>query len=482
MPHDRASDLSTPLCVDLDGTLLKSDVLVESLFAMLRQNFLFVLLLPFWLLRGKAHLKQQIADRADIDVALLPYNGPFLEYAQQQAASGRRLVLVTASNRKFAEQIATHLGVFSDVVASDSRRNVSGSTKAGLLVERFGEMGFDYAANAMVDVTVWRHARYALLINPEPGVESATRALGNLDRVFQDRDGGIAAYFKAVRPHQWLKNLLVFVPLLAAHRLLEWPLLRDACLAFVAFSLCASSVYLLNDLLDLSADRGHPRKRLRPFAAGTIRPMFGAGLIPILLLASLLVAATLTPQFVMVLGAYYICTVAYSVYLKRLVLIDVMLLAGLYTLRVIGGAAAVGILPSFWLLALSMFMFLSLALVKRGAELSTYRRLNESSGGGRGYRVSDLEYLHSMGTASGYGAVLVTALYINDAAVLDLYSRPYLLWPVCPLLLYWVSRIWLKTGRGEMHDDPLVFAIKDRQSQLIGLAIFAIGWAASVVG
>ena len=357
----------------------------------------------------------------------------------------------------------------------------SGATKARCLVERFGERGFDYAANAPVDVAIWRRARRALLINPERGVESAARRLGNLERVFDDRRGGIGAYLRAMRPHQWLKNLLVFVPLVAAHQAMEWSLLRDAALAFAAFSLCASSVYLLNDLIDLPADRAHPRKREREFAAGNIRPLYGAALVPLLLLCSALVASRLSALFIAVLAIYYVSTVAYTFYLKRLVLVDVVVLAGLYTLRVLAGAAAVMLMPSFWLLALCMFMFLSLALVKRSAELIAVRGQQAITPVGRGYRVTDLEYLHSMGTASGYMAVLVTALYINDGALSQGYRHPQVLWLVCPPLLYWVSRIWLKVGRGEMHDDPLVFAVKDRQSQLIGLVIMAVAWVAAVL-
>lgn len=475
---DRDDFNEPPLCIDLDGTLIKSDILIESLFAMLKENFFLVFLLPLWLLRGKAYLKDQIAQRATVEVRLLPYHAGFLDFAKAQRAAGRKLVLATASHRRYAEQIASHLGVFDDVLASDATRNLSGSVKAQLLIARFGERGFDYAANAPVDVAIWRHARWAILVNPEPGAEAAARALGNVERVFDDRRGGLTPYLAAIRVHQWLKNLLVFVPLLAAHRITEWELFFDACLAFVAFSLCASSVYLLNDLLDLPADRAHPRKRERPFAAGTVRPIAGAALIPLLLLASLLVCVALPAIFSLVLLVYYACTVAYSFYLKRVVLVDVLVLAGLYTLRVIGGAAAVYVEPSFWLLALSMFMFMSLALVKRSAELYVQRAREVKRAKGRGYRTSDLEYLHSMGTASGYMAVLVVALYINGEAVAQGYQHPYMLWLVCPLLLYWVSRMWLKAGRGEMHDDPLVFAVKDRQSQLIALAVFAAAWAA----
>ncbi len=405
IPLENDLENGTPLCIDLDGSLIKSDILIESVFALLKKNFLYIFLLPVWLSRGKAYLKDQIAQRAEVDVTLLPYNEGLLGYISAARDAGREVILATASHRKYAEQIATHLGFFSAIIATDATQNVSGHTKARLLTERFGEGGFDYAGNAPIDLEIWRKSRRAVLVNPERGVETAARALGNVEKVIDDRRGGIGPYIKAIRAHQWLKNLLVFVPLLAAHRLSEWNLFVDACLAFIAFSLCASSVYLLNDLLDLPADRAHPRKRLRPFAAGTIRPMYGAALIPTLLLASILVCLALPGLFFVVLMVYYAFTVAYSFYLKRVVLVDVLVLAGLYTLRVIGGAAAVLVEPSFWLLALSMFMFMSLALVKRSAELYVQRARDEKTAAGRGYRVTDMEYLHSMGTASGYLAV-----------------------------------------------------------------------------
>jgi 4-hydroxybenzoate polyprenyltransferase len=443
------------------------------------QNPLAALLTPFWLLDGKARLKTEIARRTDIDIALLPYNKRLLDYLQQQRAAGRRLVLATASPARHANQVAEHLGLFDEVLATEDGINLSGAEKSRLLVESFGENGFDYAGNGRPDLAVWRHARRALLVDPEPGVTRAARNLVTVDTVIENGRPGFGDYLKALRIHQWAKNILVFVPLLGAHRIGETDLLVNAVIAFFAFSLCASSVYLLNDLLDLPADRAHPNKRQRPFAAGTVPLVHGVIMVPVLLLTAFALALLLPPLFVLVLGLYYLGTLSYSFWLKRVVLVDVLLLAGLYTLRVLAGAAAVEIVTSFWLLAFSVFLFLSLALAKRHAELKVLLLHGSGKTQGRGYHASDLEALLSLGTASGYMAVLVLALYINSDEIQVLYSRPEVIWLLCPLLLYWISRVWLGAHRGKLHDDPVVFAMKDKVSRLVILIAVAIVLAAS---
>ena len=349
--------------VDLDGTLIRTDILVESTFALLKQNILFVFLLPIWLFRGKAHLKHEIAARVNIDAEQLPYQEEFLHFLKCEHGSGRRLVLATASNEKYAEAISRNLCIFEEVLSSNATVNLSGRRKLARLRESFGDQGFDYAANAKVDLPVWRAAHSALLVNPERGVRKAAERQGEVAHIFDDRkDNTLKIYLKAMRLHQWLKNLLIFIPLLMAHRLNEPVLLGQALLGFLSFGLCASSVYLLNDLLDLPQDRAHPTKRLRPFAAGSIPIVNGALLIPGLLVAAFAVAIFLPIEFVGVLGLYYVTTLAYSLRLKRAALVDVLTLAALYTMRIIAGAAAVSVVPSFWLLAFSMFLFLSLAL------------------------------------------------------------------------------------------------------------------------
>ena len=467
------------MCVDLDGTLLRTDVLVESWFVLLKRNVLSAALAPFWLVNGKARLKHEIALRADLDIQNLPYNKAFLDHLNNQHSQGRRLVLATATNEKYANQVAQHLGIFESVMASDAQTNLSGEQKHRLLVQRFGVGGFDYAGNARSDLLVFPGARRAILVEPEPGVERAAKQVSKYVDLFRSDLKSLRAYLRALRPYQWLKNLLVFVPIAAAHRLGEPGLLEEAFMAFAAFSLCASSVYLLNDLIDLPADRAHARKRQRPFASGAASVKVALMLIPALLMASVAIAAWLSPAFLAVLAGYYVLTLAYSLWLKGKVMLDVLLLAALYTIRILAGAAAASIMPSFWLLAFSMFLFLSLAMVKRYAELLELLNSGSESAKGRGYQVVDLVTVQSLGAAAGYCAVLVLALYMNSDDVRVNYVHPEAIWLLCPLLLYWISRMWQRAGRGLMHDDPLVFALMDRISLWVGVASAMVVLAAS---
>lgn len=460
---------TTPLCVDLDGTLIRSDVLLESLVLLIKRNPLYLLLVPFWLLRGKAALKAQIASRVKLNPAALPYDRELLSWLESERATGRSIWLCTATNRKFAEEIAAHLGLFAGVLASDHESNLAGEAKATQLVERFGDRGFDYCGNERRDLAIWRRARSAIVVNASSQLERQAAKLTELAKTFPVRSRPLRAAIRALRPHQWAKNALIVVPLLAAHRVSDPGALLEGLLAFVAFSLCASSVYLLNDLLDLEADRAHPRKSKRPFAAGDLSLLAGLLLAPCLLAAAVAIAAVLPQKFWLVLGTYYTLTCAYSFLLKSFVIVDALALAGLYTLRIIAGAAAVSVPLSFWLLLFSVFLFLSLAFVKRFAELENLRRRQRLKAAGRGYHVEDLSLLQSLGTASGYLSVLVLALYINSPDIQALYSQPKVVWGLCVLMLYWISRVWMKAQRGEMHDDPVVFALKDRQSLAVGI-------------
>lgn len=456
---------SIPLCIDLDGTLLNSDLLLESALAQVKQAPLAVLNWPRWLMGGKANLKAEIAARVELDIDTLPYNQELLAFLQEQKAQGRTLVLVTASHHKFAELIANHLGLFDEVLATDGERNLAGPHKAETLVERYGERGFDYAGNSAVDLAVWKHARRALVVNASSSIAQQASAVCEVERVFSPSAKPWRHWIKELRLYQWLKNTLIFVPLAAGHAWDQPDKLLLALLAFLSFGLCASSVYLLNDLLDLSADRRHPRKCRRPFAAGTLPIAQGVAAIPILLTTAFGLSLLITPEFTIALATYYVFTLAYSLRLKQSLMLDAIVLAGLYTLRIIAGAAAVNIMPSFWLLAFSMFLFLSLALVKRYSELWTMRERGELSARGRGYHVDDLGVLQSLGAAAGYLAVLVLALYVNSETSRELYGQPMVIWLLCPVLLYWISRVWLVTHRGEMHDDPILFALTDPQSR-----------------
>ncbi len=465
-----------PLCVDLDGTLLRSDLLVESTLALLAQRPWLLFLLPFWLLRGKANLKRQVASRVTIDPAHLPYDERVV--ALLRAPPGRTRVLCTASDEELVRPVADYLGCFETVIASDGERNLAGKHKGQALVDRFGERGFDYAGNASVDLSVWARANAALVVNAGKGLAAAAARQCPVQLHLPPQTGGLRTWLRALRVHQWLKNLLVFIPLLASHRMFDPAALVAAAAGFLAFGLCASGVYLLNDLLDLPSDRQHPRKRLRPFAAGTLPLLQGALLAPLLTLAGLVLAWWAEPKFAAVLAAYYALTLGYSLRLKRVVMLDVILLAALYTVRIIGGTVVIGATLSFWLLAFSMFIFLSLALLKRYVELSAMLADGKISAAGRGYAVDDLPLLQSLGAAAGYLAVLVLALYINSPESVTLYQHPQVLWLLCPLMLYWVSRTWVIAHRGGMDDDPVVFAATDRVSQVVGVLCAGIAlWA-----
>lgn len=458
-----------PLCVDLDGTLIKTDVLVESLFVLLRLGLWHIVLFPAWLTRGKAHFKDQVARRVDLDPEGLPYRQKLLDYLREQRESGRRLVLATASNEKPARLIADHLGLFDAVLASTDQTNLSGKEKGARLLNEFGERGFDYAGNARVDLEIWKHARSAILVNPDAHLRAQAERSSSIERIFDDEPNKTNGLLRAMRPHQWLKNLLLFGHLAAAHQVGQPELLLATLLAFVSFCLCTSSMYLLNDLLDLPSDRKHPSKRHRPFASGSLSVVQGVIMVPVLLVAAIALALMLPATFVGVLLLYCGITIAYSIRLKQVEVLDVLILAGLYALRVLAGAAAVAEIPSFWLLALCMFLFLSLAMVKRYSELLEMRKLGEEGGWGRSYQLADLDTLATLGATSGYMAVLVLALYINSDKVTQIYSYPLAIWLICPLLLYWISRVWIETRRGKMHSDPVIFAIRDRASRWVAL-------------
>jgi 4-hydroxybenzoate polyprenyltransferase len=469
-----------PLCVDLDGTLIRGDTLHESILLLLKSSVWHFLLLPIWLLKGRAHFKARIAARVSLDARFLPYDQALIAELAAQRAAGRSIVLATAANETVAQGVAEHLGVFDRIFASDSTNNLKGSRKAERLVAAYGERGFDYIGDSAADLKVWAVARNALLARPARALERRFEATGRrFERVYGTSPGPslLSQLPRMLRLHQWLKNGLIFVPLVTSLSFLRIDFLLKGALAFLIFSLCASSVYITNDLLDLASDRRHARKRLRPFASGNVSIPAGIVLASVLLLVGgLLAFEFMPPLYIAVLVAYMVATLAYSFYLKGVVLVDVLILAGLYTSRIIAGAFAVGIEPSFWLLAFSMFVFLSLALIKRFSELQEAAKAGVVWIAGRGYKSTDIQLLMSFGTAAGYVAVLVLALYINSDEVRLLYARPHVLWLLCPLLLYWIARMWIQAERSNMHDDPLVFAARDR----ITYAVAALGGAAIV--
>lgn len=472
--HTASQNLPPPLVVDLDGTLVTTDLLVESVMLLLRQNPLAILKLPLWLSHGKAWFKHRVAEEVLPDVEALPYHRELLAYLQEEKTRGRSLILATASDRRIADAVADKLGLFEAVYASDGRINLSGEAKRQKLEQDFGEQGFDYAANGYRDLAVWQGARNAVLVNPTTGLAGRLESRIAVERVFERPGSELSALLQALRPHHWLKNTLVFVPLAAAHRLYELDLLWYAFLTFVAFSLCASSIYIINDLLDLPSDRHHPHKKDRPMASGRLPLLHAMAVVPVMLLFAALIGLALHPLVAAILGFYVVLMVAYSQRLKDLAILDVLVLASGYTLRVLAGAAAVQIPPSPWLIAFSGFLFFSIALTKRYAELVTMRVMEGAKAHARAYVLQDRELIAALGVASGHVAVLVLALHINSAMTHELYSRYELIWLVCGLLLYWVSHLWLMAHRGRMHDDPLVFAIKNKVSLMLLIAMAAI--------
>ncbi|QJR12377.1 hypothetical protein DSM104443_03463 [Usitatibacter rugosus] len=454
-----ASADPVPLCVDLDGTLVKSDMLLESLVAALKRRPLLAFALPFWLARGRAALKHELAMRADaIDVAVLPYDEAVLQRLRDAREQGRTVVLATAADSTIAQRIADHLGLFQTVLASDGVKNLKREAKARELVARYGEKGFDYVGEDRHDVPIWNHAREAIDVKRKTNPVRAVR--------------------RGTRAYQWAKNLLVFVPLLTAHR---WDAASiSACsLAFVAFCLVASAVYLANDLADLQDDRRHPTKRTRAIASGELPIGAALLLLPLLVAGAALIAWRLPPAFGALLVTYIVANLAYSLVLKRVAILDVFVLAGLYTLRLLAGAAAIDVPVSPWLLAFSLFLFLSLALAKRYVEVDSVLARDEEKVGGRGYHAGDGPLVAMLGTASGYLAVLVFALYVTSPQVAALYKAPGVLGFAIPLLLYWISRVWLLAHRGALHEDPLLFALRDRASYIVGALVLVTMLAAT---
>ncbi len=462
------------LVVDLDGTLIRSDMLFETFWAALSKTWTALLVAPISLTGGRAALKRRLCAMASVEPASLPYNRDVIAYIERWRASGGRSAIVTASDQTLADAVAAHLGLFDEAHGSDGRRNLKGQAKAQFLVEHFGEGGFTYVGDASTDLPVWAKASKAITVNALPSLRARVNVLAPGAEHLTSSGAGIKPYIKALRPHQWLKNTLLFVPMIAAHAFSP-EMFWQSALAFVAFSLIASGVYVLNDLLDLAADRAHPRKRLRPFASGDLPIAHGTWMAPALLLLGLAFAAALGWLFFLLMLGYFVATSAYSLDLKRRVIIDVCMLAGLYTARIVAGGAATGIPLSVWLLAFSIFFFFSLAAMKRYAELVDGVAAGQIKTHGRGYHIDDLPLFGTMMLASGYVSVLVMALYLYSPAVAKLYSNPSALWGICLVLFYWIGRMAMVTHRGGMHDDPIVYAIKDRISQLC--LVLVLGFA-----
>jgi 4-hydroxybenzoate polyprenyltransferase len=465
-------DLSRPLCVDLDGTLIKSDSLFDAFCELVRRNPLAVWRLPLWLMGGRACVKIEIARRAPLDAARLPYNLPLLRYLQAQWREGRPLYLATGADAGLAERVAAHLGIFQGVLGTEGKINLTKTRKLSRLKERFGQ--FDYVGNSHADVAVLAGARVGLVANPTPGLRLALRMRHiPVERTFIDKRPTMRTLVKAIRLHQWTKNVLLFAPLLLSHQLTARSV-AAAVAAFFCFCFMASANYLVNDMLDIESDRRHRSKRLRPFAAGDLSVQGGIALSLALFLASVALLPELPRAFALWLGLYIIATLSYSLYLKRVAVVDVLLLSGLYTLRLLAGGAATGTEISQWLAGFSSFLFLSLAMVKRFSEIENLREKGGAATDGRGYLAADLEQIRSFGTSSAYAAVVVFMLYIARPDVTELYRHATRLWLIVPLLIYWLNRVWLLASRGELDDDPVVFAMRDGMSLAVGAAVAGV--------
>jgi len=469
-------DRSRPLCVDLDGTLIKSDSLFDAVCQFVRRTPSRFWQLGVWLAGGRARLKAEVARLAPLDPARLPYNTDLLRYLQAERREGRELYLTTGADGSLAERVAVHLGIFAAVLASDGATNLTSGKKLSLLKARFGE--FDYIGNSRADLPLLTNARQAMVANPTLGLRLALQMRKiPVARTFLDQRPLPRTLLKAIRIHQWAKNVLLLAPLLLSHKLRP-EAIGAVIAAFFCFSFMASASYLVNDMLDIENDRSHSTKRFRPFAAGDLAVSSGLALSFALTLASFALLPLLPREFAMWLAAYIISTTAYSFYLKRVALVDVLVLSGLYTLRLLAGGAATGTEISHWLAGFSVFLFLSLAMVKRFSELENLRERGITATHGRGYLVADLDQIRSFGTSSATAAVLVLMMYIARPDVTALYKHAGRLWLVVPLLLFWLYRVWLLGSRGEMDDDPVIFALRDRISLAVGACVLAVAVSA----
>lgn len=475
-----ATITASPLIVDLDGTLTPTDTLVESVVRLAKRSPVNLFLLTFWLLKGRTAFKGFVASNSGFSAERLPYNAPLLAYLRREKEKGRLIILATASHKSVAKDVSRHLGIFDDVIATDNVANLKGKKKLGAIQAAFGK-DFVYAGDSAADIPVWKAAKAAVLVGAPPSIANAVRAVTPIEAEFPRHQAKIGTWVKALRIHQWLKNLLIFVPVLTAFSLLDAERLTASVIAFLAFSLVASSTYIVNDLWDLDSDRAHPRKCLRPLASAEISIIGAVAISSIFLGAALILALLVSQQFLLMIVLYLLVTSCYSWVLKQYVLIDVIVLSLLYTLRILAGAVAIEVTISTWLLAFSIFIFLSLALVKRCSELVALDKAGGNSISERDYCVGDLVVLWPLGVGSAVSAVVVFELFISDTETMARYGSPGLLWLVALGLIYWLSRLWIKTARGEMHYDPVVYAIKDRGSRLVVLVMVVTMLSAQLI-
>jgi 4-hydroxybenzoate polyprenyltransferase len=465
--ESQPSDINIPLVVDLDGTFINTDLLHEGFILLLKKNPLNIFNCIVWFFKGRAYLKTRILKAVHIPSELLPYNMDVLDLLKKEAAKGRKLVLATASPLSNAQAIAATHPIFDKVYGTEGNINLKGEKKLEILIDQFGKAGFDYMGNSNSDLKIFAQARYSYPVNASPLVKLKAQKISEVKQIFNSKPVSVKTYLKAIRAYQWVKNILIFVPLLTSHSFFSVAVFMQAIMAFAAFSFVASAGYVINDLLDLNSDRVHPRKRSRPFASGKLSIITGILLSFILIIGGFYIALNLDSLFWLILLFYFLTSFFYSVYLKRIVLYDVFTLAVLYSTRVFAGGIATNIHLSFWLIAFSTFIFLSLAFVKRYSELLQVKDKGGLANRGRGYLAEDINLIQTMGVVSGFLSVVVFSLYIDSPDVVKLYSNPKVLWATGLLFLFWISRIWMIAARGKMTDDPIIFTIKDWISYLI---------------
>jgi 4-hydroxybenzoate polyprenyltransferase len=469
---------SPVLVVDLDGTLVATDLLVESFIRLLIEKWYlipwFILVIPFvFLTKGKSGIKVYFANRIQIDPQNLPYRQEVLEYLREARRNGTRLILASAAAQSFVTKINEHLRLFEAVYGTTEGNNLKGKHKLAQILKITNGQDFDYIGDTKADLPIWKQAKNKFVVSSRLGFASLLRRESDLIHLVICHEAKWQLVIKALRIHQWAKNLLLIVPALTAHKWNDSLALADIVVGFFSFSAVASAVYVLNDLADLDSDRLHRTKKHRPFASGDLPLIVGALLVPILLIIGIGLASVISSSFLSVVVGYLILTTLYSFWLKRIALIDILTLASLYTLRLFAGAAIVTAPISQWLAAFSMFIFFSLAALKRFVEVADARRVDKKEIKGRGYSPDDLEVISHFGITSGLVAVLVLALYVNSSEVVSLYTLPHRLWALCPLFFYWIARLWLKASRHQMHEDPILFAIRDPGSLLTGLLVVA---------
>ena len=479
-PATQGESSHCPLVVDLDGTLIRSDLLWESLAAILGRRPWLLFVMPFWLLAGRARLKARVAQHHCPNPGALPYRPEVLALCRAAHSSGRRLILASASPAAWVQPIAAHLGFFDAVLATESDRNLTGSEKLAAIREEIGDVDFAYLGNSRVDAPIWAAAREALGVGMSPSAARVLAGHSHPTVLESDAPSSASAWLGALRPRQWAKNVLVFAPLVLAHDLADSQKLASVVLCFALFCAVASAGYLLNDLLDLQSDRLHPAKRARPIASGELS-IPRAIVLLVGLLGTTLLAGSLwaRPEVALMLGAYAAISFAYSIALKRTLLLDVLVLAGLYTHRILTGGVAADVSVSPWLLAFSAFFFLSLALVKRYLELVQTRERALEPNSRRAYELGDIPMIEAVGITCGLISVLVLCLYISSSDVSRLYNSPQLLWLICPVMFYWITRIWFLARRGELDEDPVLFATRDPRSYLVAVLSLAIVGAAA---